>query len=169
MLRINTQSTEREAVWITLYRDETGFRWWGEGEDKEMRALLDIPEDKPLPAVQVRRSDHPEVEAWADAETKRWKGRGPVPSSVLRKMAEKQAAHAILVDWQRIALDDGPPKPYTPELGLLAIRAHPGLKSVVMEASREVALFREDAIESDAEELGNESGGNASGPRKSKG
>ena len=143
-----------EAIWLSLVFHNGNYVTWGEPDDVEVRELLKIPADKPLPGIKIRRWNHPTRTAYFRDGLRRYRKLGTIPPEVEEKLTRESAAHGVLIDWQRLALGEDGPQPYTPELGSAAFKLDPDFYEAIVQAAITEENFRVEAIKEDAASLG---------------
>lgn len=142
------------AVWLNIVSHNGQYITWGDADDGEVREMLDIPADKPLPGIKVRRSGHPARNAYLRDAMRKYRRLGTIPTELEEKLDRESVAHAVLLDWRGIAGTDGEVVGYTPEIGSEAFKADPDFYQAVVVASTREENFRAQAIKEDATSLG---------------
>lgn len=160
----------KDDLWLYIAPSANGFSTWSEEEDDEYREILGIDADADLPRIRVRRFGNTEMEEFVSDKLRRYrKVSGQVPDDATEKVQREGVARFVLLDWDGILDDDRKKLTYNADVGEKMFRANRKFYLAVIQASQEEALFREEQIQEEGEDLGNDSSGSSSGAEKSKG
>lgn len=158
-LQLGREESNGEGVWANVAWDEArGYVWW---LDNEPALTEDGGHDARL---LVARQDNPDARAFQRKQARNYRNLsrrtgGNLPDRVSMKILREQYAQTILLDWKGVEFPDGSTPPYAPERGVEAFEADEAFLDTVIDISSTTEAFRAQAIEEDAEALGNGSDG----------
>lgn len=143
-----------EGTWLYIVFRNNQYLTWSEAENEEFRSLMEIDPDAKLPQIKVRRFHDPARSAFARKALQKYRRVGNIPPEVEQKIVRESVAHAVLEDWDLIALKDGTVDKYTPELGIQAFKEDEDFYDAVVSAGLNEDHHRATSLKEDADVLG---------------
>lgn len=162
-LQLGQQESAAEGIWANVaWTDSAGFVWWLDSEP----ALTDDGEHDAR--LKVARSNNPDAKAYARKMARKYRQLrrrrgGDLPDRIVTANLREQYAHTVLLDWEGVEMPDEGTVSYTPEYGVAAFEADEAFLELVVDIAGAHDAFRTQAIQEDAEDLGNASDGRSDG------
>lgn len=144
-----------KPVWLTITFRNGQYVTWAEQDEEEYREIFEIPADEVLPRICVNRLNTTARAEYVRKHLRKYSKVGKtVPPEIRERVVRDSIAHEMLVDWENIAVDDGEPTAYSPDMGIEAFKKDEDFYEAVLAAGMDEEYHRSEAVKQDADVLG---------------